>query len=124
MFQSKFGKIILAAVLSLTISHFPEVAFGAIAEQMTSTMEVVDSLSRSQAEAKIQSYLDREDLQSELKKLGISPTEVTQRMASLSVAELNQLSAQMDQARYGGDVVGILFLVLIILLIIYLAKRI
>jgi hypothetical protein len=124
MFRSRFTKLFLVAILSLSISHFPEVALGAVAEQMISTTELVDALSRTQAEAKIQSYLDREDLQKELKKLGISPTEVTQRMASLSVAELNQLSAQMDQARYGGDVFGILILVLVILLIIYLAKRI
>ena len=124
MIQSKFYRIFIVALLSLTLSHFPEVAFGAVAEQMISTTEVVETLSRTQVEAKIQSYLDREDLQKELKKLGISPTEVTERMASLSVPELNQLASQMDQARYGGDVFGILILVLVILLIIYLAKRI
>ena len=124
MMQSKFYRFFIVMCLSLTLSHFPEVAFGAVAEQMISTTEVVESLSRTQVEAKIQSYVDRGDVQKELKKLGISPTEVTQRMASLSVPELNQLALQMDQARYGGDVFGILILVLVILLIIYLAKRI
>jgi hypothetical protein len=124
MIQSKFVKVFLITLLSLLISHFPDVAFGAVAEQMISTTDVVESQSRTQVEAKIQSYLDREDLQKELKKLGVSPTEVKERMASLSVAELNQLSKQMDQARYGGDIFGILILVLLILLIIYLAKRI
>ena len=124
MIQKKFFKLWLVILLSLTISHFPEVAFGVIAEQMISTTEVVESLERTLVEAKIQNYLDREDLQKELKKLGISPNEVSQRMASLSVSELNQLSVQMDQARYGGDVFGVLVLVLIVLLIIYLAKRI
>ncbi len=124
MIQIKFFKVWLVVILSLTMSHFPEVALGAVAEQMISTTELVDSLTRTQVEAKIQSYLDREDMKNELKRLGISPSEVTQRMASLSLSELNQLRTQIDQARYGGEVFGILTLVLIVLLIIYLAKRI
>ena len=124
MIQSKSIRFFIVFLLSLTLSHFSEVAVAATAEQMYSTTEVVESLSRTQAEAKIQSYLDRADLQNQFKKLGISPTEMSARMASLSVTELNQLSAQLDKARYGGDVFGILILVLVVLLIIYLAKRI
>lgn len=124
MMQLKFYKFFLVAILSLTISHIPEVAFGAVVEEMISTTDVVESLSRTQVEAKIQTYLERADVQKKLKELGISSAEVTQRMASLSVTELNQLGKQMDQARYGGDVFGILIIVLVVLLIIYLAKRI
>jgi hypothetical protein len=122
--RSRYSKFFIATLMALMISNIPHVAAAEVAEKMIPTIEVVESLTRAQAEAKVQSYLDRQDVQVELKKLGLSAAEMSQRMASLSVAELNQLATQMDQARYGGEVVSILLIVLLVVLIIYLAKRI
>ena len=44
-------------------------------------------------------------------------------MASLSDAEISDLASQMQQAQYGG-ITSILVVVVLVLLIIYLAKRI
>jgi len=122
--MGNFAKSLLIAVLVLCLAHIPEVASAAAADQMIPTQAVVDSLSRADLEAKVQSYLDRADLQKELKKLGVAPEEVSKRVASLSDVELKQLANQMDQARYGGDVVGILIVVLVVLMIIFFAKRV
>jgi hypothetical protein len=124
MFQAKIYKTFLTIFMAFMISNLPHVVFAETADQMISTTEVVESLTRSQAEAKVRSYLDRQDFQSELVKMGLSPAEVSKRVASLSDSELKQLATQMDQARYGGDIFGILILVLVVVLIIYLVKRI
>lgn len=124
MMRSKFGKVFWAFLLSAMLSNIPQVAFAETAEKMISTAEVVDSMSRSQAEERVRRHLDREDLRNEFLKLGVSPDEVSSRVASLSATELNRLADQMDQARYGGDVVGLLVVALLVLLIIYFAKRI
>ena len=117
----KYTKTLLAICLAVLISDVPRVAS---AEQMLTTMEVVENLSRKKTEEKVRSYLDRQEVQTELVKFGLSPTEVSSRVASLSDQELNRLSLQMEQAQYGGDVTGILIVVLLVIVIIYLVKRI
>jgi hypothetical protein len=122
--RSGFSKFFWAVLMAIMISSIPHVVMAETAERMISTTEVVSTLSRVDAEARVRSYLDRKDLQEGLVKMGLSPTEISKRVASLSPAELNKLADQMDQARYGGDVVGILVIVLLIVLIVFLVKRI
>lgn len=124
MLKSKLAKVLIVLLVCLSISHFPEIAVAQVAERMIPTSEVVETLSRVDLEANIQSYLDREDLKKELTKIGLSTAEISKRMASLSTEELKQLSKQLEQARYGGEVVEILIVVLLVILIIYLVKRI
>ena len=110
------------------LSNVPQIAFAEVAEKvvekMITTTEVVESLSRSEIEKRVRTHLSDQDVQNEFSKLGLSSEEISSRMASLSTSELNRLADQMDQARYGGNVVGILVVVILVLLIIYLAKRV
>lgn len=120
-----FVRTCLVVLLSLSMSHLPNaVAAEAITSGMISTAETVDLLSRTALEAKVRAHLQREELKQELLKYGVSADEVSSRLASLSHSELNQLATQMDQARYGGDVFGILLIALVVVMIIYFAKRI
>jgi hypothetical protein len=66
----------------------------------------------------IRARLDREDVQQQLKELGVDAASIETRMASLSDQELHQLALEMQSAPAGGDVlavVGLVFVVLIIL---------
>jgi len=118
-------RLALVAFLCISMSHIPHaLAVEAASEKMIATNEVVDTLSRAELEAKVRAQLDRDDLRKELLKLGVSADEAKGRLASLSTSELNQLATQMDQARYGGEVVGLLVVALLVILIIYFAKRI
>lgn len=125
---SKYSKVFWIFTLSLIMSHMPEVAAATAtlppAEQMISTNSAVEMLSRSETESKVREHLQNEQLRTALQEHGVSADEVSSRLASLSNAELNQLATQMDQAKYGGDVGGILIVVLLVVLIIYLIKRI
>ncbi len=120
-------KKIVAVTLSVMLSNVPQVfaAEQAQAEQMISTTAWVSEQNREQAITKIQTFLDRNDVGQQLAKSGYSATEVKDRMASLSDIEVQNLSAEVDNAYYGGDGVGgILIVVVLVLLIIYLFKRI
>lgn len=111
----------VSGVLCLFISNIPAVAVADSKMEMIPTQEVVEGLSKEQTLEAVQGYLSREDVQAELIKRGLSPDEVSQRLASLSEQEMKQLSSQVAQAKAGGD---ILVTIVLVLLIIFLIKRI
>lgn len=104
--------------MSIILTNLPAVA---VSEAMIPTSVVVQELTRAQAEQKINDFLSRSDVRDALMKQGLSADEASQRLASLNEQELRQLSSQMDQAKYGGD---ILVAILLVVLIIFLIKRI
>lgn len=123
----KFSSRMIAFAMSAILTNIPYLAWADALEAnqgMISTTQVVEQMNRRETEQKVQEFLSRNEVRSEFTKRGVSPDEVSARIASLTDQELNRLSQQMDQARYGGDVVGILVVVILVLLIIYLAKRI
>lgn len=103
--------------MAILITNIPALALEPV---MLSTSSVIEDLSRTQTENKVQDFLNKNEVKNELVKQGVSPEEATHRLASLSDRELHQLSLQIEQARYGGD---ILITVLLVVLIIYLMKR-
>ena len=105
-------------IMSLFLSNLPSVAF---AESMISTSEVVAELHRHESQTQLENLIQRKEVREELLKRGVAPEEISSRLASLSSSELRQLSSQVEEARAGGD---ILVTVVLVLLIIYLAKRI
>ena len=121
--MTKYRNVIIA-VLSLCLSHLPNVAFAEVAinqaNQMVPTSVVVEDYNRQQVEAKVLNFLNKDDVQKKLVSQGLSADEAKSRIASLSNQELQSLSKQIDQAQYGGD---ILVAILLVVLIIFLIKR-
>ena len=115
----KFLRCLCALFMAALMSNIPAVA-GAD-QQMIPTIQVMNELNRAQSEKKVEAFLRRADVQGELVKQGLSAQEASQRLASLSDFELAQLTRQMEEARYGGD---ILVTILVVVLIIFLIKRI
>ena len=65
-----------------------------------------------------QVWLDRQDVQDRLQAYGVNPDEAKTRLAALSDAEILQLQNQLDDLPAGGgaiEVIGIVFLVILIL---------
>ncbi len=105
-------------VLCVMMSNLPNVA---VAQHgMIATDAVVAELERAQTHQRVQSVLDRKDVQSALIARGLTPTEASLRLAQLSDSELRQLDGQIQQARAGGT---ILVEILLVVLIIFLIKR-
>jgi hypothetical protein len=123
----KFSSRMIAIAMSVLMTNIPYFAWADALENhqgMITTSQVVEQMNRRETEQKVQEFLSRSEVRSEFVKRGVSPDEVSARIASLTDQELNQLSHQMDQARFGGDVIGILVVVVLVLLVIYLAKRV
>lgn len=122
---SRITKIICVYVTALSMSHVPEVVFAETVTpsipKMISATSVAEHLTRVQAQEKLDNFLKRTDVREQLMAYGLSAEEASKRMASLSELELRQLAGQVEEARAGGD---ILIAVLVVVLIIFLIKRI
>jgi len=68
----------------------------------------------------IRAQLDREDVRAQMQELGVDAAAVDARLASLSDSELRQLANDMKNAPAGGDVLGLLGAVFLVLLVLEL----
>lgn len=116
-------RFMLCLMISTTLVEFPIMKAHA-ATGMISTTEVVGQMTRAESQARVAEVLKRDDIQQELIKLGISPEEANRRLAGLSDEEAQKLATDIQAAQAGASVGGVLVLVVLVLLIIYLAKRI
>ena len=125
MLYKKIKKTTSTVFLVFLISNIPNVvlAEGIInsKNEMISTSMVLAEITRAEAEKNVRDYLQKSDIQSELIKHGVSPDEVSARLANLSEQEIRQISGQVKEARAGGD---ILVAILLVVLIIYFIQRI
>lgn len=124
----KVSKRVCSVLMSVWLTQLPALAAGeavateaAAGNEMIATHSVVAEMTRAQAEQQVRDYLSREDVRQLMLRQGVSADEASARLASLSETELRQLSGQIEKARYGGD---ILVTVLIVVLIIFLIQRI
>lgn len=118
-------KKILVVTLSVMLTRVPQLQAATQAEgKMISTMEWVNEQSRKEMVDKVTKFMNRDDVATQLTANGVNPTEAQLRVASLSDAELQHLSTEIDKSTYGGSVAGVLIIVVLVLLIIYLAKRV
>lgn len=115
-------RMMLCLIISFTLIELP-VMKSAHASMIT-TNQVVSEMTRVESHERVANFMDRKDVQDQMIKLGVSPEEAQKRVASLSEAELRKITQEIDESTVGGDVGGILVLVVLVLLIIYLAKRI
>ncbi len=116
-------KIAVVYLMSMVISNAPQLAAAETAKSLTMipTNSFVIETSEAQAQENISNFLNRSDVQTQLMAQGLSHEEASLRIAALSKSELNLLSSQINEARAGGD---ILVTILLIILIIFLVKRI
>jgi uncharacterized Fe-S cluster-containing radical SAM superfamily protein len=60
--------------------------------------------------------VDRADVRARLQAMGVDPRELQARVAALSDEEAAQLAARLDELPAGGDVLGVLVFVFLVLL--------
>lgn len=67
--------------------------------------------------ATINTFLDREDVLAQLKQHGVTVREAKARVNALTDDEAHSLAGKLDQLPAGGDALGILFTIFIVLLV-------
>ncbi len=77
----------------------------------------VASLTGSVTRDKVNQFLVRDEVRQAMLGQGVTPQAAMDRVAAMSDAEVAQLAGRVDQAPAGGDVLGILFTVFIVLLV-------
>jgi hypothetical protein len=68
----------------------------------------------------IRAQLNREDVRAQMQDMGVDAAAIETRLASLSDSELQQLAQDMKNAPAGGDVLGLLGAVFVVLLVLEL----
>lgn len=115
MFRSSLKRILTytMALHVLWLGFLPAAQAGIVGTQTVLQLD-----QRETRMNRINAALMREDVQRELINLGVAPSEVQERLAAISDAELRQIEGQLSTLPAGGNVVavvGVVFIVLIIL---------
>ena len=84
---------------------------------MVGTEAVVNAAQAQQNRERIVSTLNRDDVKAQLMARGVDPSQVQARLDSLTDEEVQTLAAKMDQLPAGGDGLGLLVFIFIVLLI-------
>ena len=97
----KSVSILMALILVMLTAPVPSVLAA-----MVGTEAVLANQDTLNARGRLRSFLDRKDVQSQLKALGIDPAEARARSDSLSDVEVRQIADKIDQLPAGGDFGG------------------
>ena len=84
---------------------------------IVSSEQSLAAQTQSEARDKVNAVLAREDVRAGLAERGLSAELAQDRVKAMTDEEVASLAGRIDQAPAGGDILGILFTVFIILLI-------
>ncbi|HET8706893.1 MAG TPA: PA2779 family protein [Pseudomonadales bacterium] len=106
------------SVLMLAFAFPTSFAQAAVVSTETLYGEMDHSLPAQDANrARIQALLQREDVQNGLRAQGVDPKEAEKRVAALTDAEVKSVADTIDQLPAGGDLLGVLVFIFVVLLI-------
>ncbi|TCS36249.1 hypothetical protein EDC30_10766 [Paucimonas lemoignei] len=112
--MAKFRRFIASLVIvCLTAAGFPLHAFAAI----VSTHEAMAATGMTAERERVTSFFSRDDVRKSLEEHGVEPQAALDRISALTDDEVQQLAARIDQAPAGGEIIGVLFAVFVILLV-------
>ncbi len=122
MSVSRFLRVTACSVsLALALGAFTRPAMATTlitTEQLAQEAATADRTAAGQAHReRLASELDRPELQARLQQWGVSAEDAKARVAALSDEEAAALVAKIDQAPAGGDVLGVILFVFVLLLI-------
>jgi hypothetical protein len=84
---------------------------------MVGTGTVLGQEQAATGRAQLLAALERQDVQQGLVSLGVDPQSARDRVLALSDAEVRQMADNLDQLPAGGDALGVLVFLFIVLLI-------
>ena len=108
--------VVRAVSISMVCLGFAQVAPAG----MISTSQVVESEARVESLSRIEVLLAREDVANQMVALGVQPQQVMERLNAMTTAELLELESRFDEQVAGGDALGIIGAVFLVLLILEL----
>jgi hypothetical protein len=102
----------LILIASMSFASLPVQAMVMTTAEVTAPLQVV-----SAERARVAALLARADVQSGLARYGVSSEQAAARVASLSDDEVMQLGQRLDTVPAGGDIIGVVVFIFLVLLI-------
>lgn len=87
---------------------------------MIPTGQLVDNAAHAKSVSRIEQLLARDDVASQMVALGVQPEQVVARLDAMTTAELLELENRLNEKVAGGDALGIIGAVFLVLLILEL----
>ena len=81
------------------------------------TDKVATSAQFQSERERIRTFLEREDVRSELQAQGVDTNTAQARVDALTNEEVKKVAGKLDNMTAGGDIIGVLFTVFVVLLI-------
>jgi hypothetical protein len=114
LFKRTIATFTTVCVLGVSVPAF---ATSANSAQIISTEEIASAAQTQQIKDQVRSALDRAEVQQALQSYGVDAAQLRGRVDALTDAEAAQVAKHLNELPAGGDVIGVLFAVFIILLI-------
>lgn len=114
--QKLRASILRAVSISLVCLGFAQVAPAG----MITTSQLADTEARADSVSRIELLLAREDVAEQMLALGVQPQHVMARLDAMTTAELLELESRFDEQVAGGDALGVIGAVFLVLLILEL----
>jgi len=102
--------------LALVSAGFAQISFAGV----VGTDYMLEAESRNASLARVESLIAREDVAQQLQAFGVDQAIVQERLQGLTQAELITLESQFNQQIAGGDALGVIGAVFLVLLILEL----
>lgn len=106
---SSFTSIILST--ALLVNAVP------VQAAMVGTDTMLMQQSHALQLTEVQAYMAREDVQNQMKALGVDPAVAATRVAAMTTSELSQVQQHIKDMPAGGSAVGLVLTVLLILIL-------
>ncbi len=110
-FMRLVSRVLMFSMLAMSVPL--QSAFAGIVE----TDQLVAHDLATQDRAKINAFLDRADVLAQMQQQGVTANEAKARVSALTDDEAHGIAGKLDQLPAGGDVLGLLFTVFIVLLV-------
>lgn len=111
--MTHFKRLIASLLIISSILGFPLTAQASI----ITTDEALSTEATGANRDRVSTFLARADVRDALQAQGVNPELAVERVKAMSDVEVAQLAGRIDQAPAGGDILGILFTVFIVLLV-------
>jgi hypothetical protein len=108
--------VLRAVSISIVCLGFAQVAPAG----MISTNQLVENEARYETLSRMEVLLAREDVARQMVTLGVQPQQVMARLDAMTTAELLELESRFDEQVAGGDALGVIGAVFLVLLILEL----
>lgn len=113
--MKSFKKFVSASmIVCITAAGLP---FSAQARMVATEEITAPAVTQSASREAVNQFLVRDEVRQAMLGQGVTPQAALERVAAMSDGEVAQLAGRIDQAPAGGDVLGILFTVFIVLLV-------